>query len=237
MLSKFIERDADKISTNKMKIEELKKEYDKLQIKYGAKQLDSIYNGGCEENPNVCFVFMNPTGKNIASDKSWEGRKSPWLGTKNIWKLFYKVNLLNEDILNQINEKKPKDWDYQFCDYVYDEISKNKVFITNLGKCTQIDARPLPNEVLKKYLDLLFKEIDIIKPKVIIAFGIQVSTIILNKKISVSENRKVCHKIEINNNEYKVYPVYYPVGNGIFNIDKSIEDIKWIIENEIKENS
>ena len=85
MLSKFIERDADKISTNKMKIEELKKEYDKLQIKYGAKQLDSIYNGGCEENPNVCFVFMNPTGKNIASDKSWEGRKSPWLGTKNIW--------------------------------------------------------------------------------------------------------------------------------------------------------
>ena len=23
----------------------------------------------------------------------------------------------------------------------------------------------------------------------------------------------------------------YPVGNGIFNIDKSIEDIKWIINN------
>ena len=39
-------------------------------------------------------------------------------------------------------------------------------------------------------------------------------------------------------NKYKVYPVYYPVGNGIFNIDKSIEDIKWIIENEInKEKS
>ena len=131
-------------------------------------------------------------------DRSWEGRKSPWLGTKNIWKLFYKVNLLSEDILNQINEKKPKDWDYQFCDYVYDEISKNKVFITNLGKCTQIDARPLPNEVLKKYLDLLFKEIDIIKPKVIIAFGNQVSSIILNKKISVSENRKMCIRDSIN---------------------------------------
>ena len=33
---------------------------------------------------------------------------------------------------------------------------------------------------------------------------------------------------------YKVYPVYYPVGNGIFNMNKSIEDIIWIIENEIK---
>lgn len=178
---------------------------------------------------------MNPTGKNIASDKSWKGRKSPWLGTKNIWKLFYNVDLLSEDTFNQIMKKKPKDWDYQFCDYVYDEISKNKVFITNLGKCTQIDSRPLPDEVLKQYLDLFFKEIDIIKPKVILTFGNQVSSIILNKKISVSENRKIHHEIEINNSKYKIYPVYYPVGNGIFNIDKSIEDIKWIIENEIKE--
>lgn len=217
-----------------MKIEDLKKEYDKLQIKYGAKQLDSIYNGGCEDNPDICFVFMNPTGKNVASDKSWKGRKSPWLGTKNIWKLFYKVNLLSEKIYNQIQEKKPKDWDYKFSDYVYEEISNNKVFITNLGKCTQIDARVLPDKVLEKYLDLLLEEIDIIKPKVIITFGNQVSSIILNKKISVSENRKKYHEIEINKNKYKVYPVYYPVGNGIFNIDKSIEDILWIIKKEIK---
>ena len=150
---------------NILKIEDLRKDYDELQVKYGAKELDSIYNGGCEKNPDICFVFMNPTGKNIASDKSWKGRKSPWLGTKNIWKLFYKV-------------------------------------------------------------DLLFKEINIIKPKIIITFGNQVSSIILNKKISISENRKKCYRIQINKNEYKVYPVYYPVGNGIFNIDKSIEDIK-----------
>lgn len=218
-----------------MKIDELKKAYDKMQLKYGDKNLDSIYNGGCEKNSNICFVFMNPTGKNIASEKSWKGRKSPWLGTKNVWKLFYSVNLLSKDTFDQIMKKKPKEWNYQFCDYVYDEISKNKIFITNLGKCTQIDARPLSNDVLKKYLKLLRKEIDIINPKVIITFGNQVSSIILNKKISVSENRKIFHEIKIKNNKYKVYPVYYPVGNGIFNIDKSIEDIKWIVENEIKE--
>ena len=217
-----------------MEIADLKKEYDKMQIKYGAKELDSIYNGGCEENPDICFVFMNPTGRNIASDKSWKGRKSPWIGTKNIWKLFYKVNLLSEDTFKQIQEKKPKDWDYEFSDKVYGEIASNKIFITNLGKCTQIDARPLTNGVLKKYLTLLFKEIDIIKPKVIITFGNQVSSIILNRNISVSENRKIYYEINVNNNIYKVYPVYYPVGNGIFNIDKAIEDINWIIDNEIK---
>ena len=219
---------------NDLKISDLKHEYDKMQVKYGAKNLDSIYNGGCEKNPDICFVFMNPTGKNIASDKAWRGRKSPWLGTKNIWKLFYSVNLLSEEVFNKIQEKKPKDWNYDFCDYVYEEVANNKLFITNLGKCTQLDARPLADEVLKKYLNLLFKEIDIIKPKVIISFGNQVSSIILNKKIAVSENRKICHKIKINGKVYKVYSVYYPVGNGIFNMDKAIEDINWIIENEIK---
>ena len=217
-----------------MKIEDLKKEYDKLQLKYGVKELDPIYNGGCENNPNICFVFMNPTGRNVASLKTWTGRKSPWIGTKNIWKLFKEVGLLSENTYKDIQSKKPKDWDYEFSDYVYEELTNNKIFITNLGKCTQIDARPLSDEVLKKYLELLFKEIDIIRPKVIITFGNQVSSIILNKKISVSENRKVCHELVVGKNKYKVYPVYYPVGNGIFNIDKSIEDIKWIIDCEVK---
>ena len=217
-----------------MKIEDLKKEYDKLQLKYGVKELDPIYNGGCENNPDICFVFMNPTGRNVASLKTWTGRKSPWIGTKNIWKLYKEVGLLSENIYKDIQSKKPKDWDYEFSDYVYEELTNNKIFITNLGKCTQIDARPLSDEVLKKYLELLFKEIDIIKPKVIITFGNQVSSIVLNKKISVSENRKVCHELVVGKNKYKVYPVYYPVGNGIFNIDKSIEDIKWIIDCEVK---
>ena len=133
--------------------------------------------------------------------------------------------------INKILEKKPKDWDYDFCDYVYNEIEDNKIFITNLGKCTQVDARPLNDDVLKQYLDLLLEEIDIIKPKVIITLGNQVSSIILNKRISVSENRKISHDLKTKDNIYKVFPVYYPVGNGIFNIDKSIEDIKWIIKN------
>ena len=216
-----------------MKIADLKKDYDKLQLKYGAKELDSIYNGGCEKNPDICFVFMNPTGRNIASLKTWKGRKSPWIGTKNIWKLFNKVNLLSDDTYNMILEKRPKDWDYAFSDYVYKEIEDNKVFITNLGKCTQVDARPLSDDVLSKYLDLLLKEIEIINPKVIITFGNQVSSIILNEKISVSTTRKKYFERKIGKKNYKIFPVYYPVGNGIFNIDKSIEDIKFIISNEI----
>ena len=213
-----------------MSLDDLKKEYDKLQLKYGAKELDSIYNGGCDNNPDICFVFMNPTGKNIASSKSWKGLKSPWIGTKNIWDLFYALNLLDKEIYDKIKSIKGTDWTEEFANKVYDNVKEHKYFITNLGKCTQIDARPLPDSVYKEYLELLEKEIEIIKPKVIILFGNQVSSIVLNEKISVSQCRKQKFIKEINNKKYDCYSVYYPVGNGRFNIDKAIEDINYIIK-------
>lgn len=217
-----------------MNLEDLNKEYNKLQLKYGDKELDSIYNGGETNNPDICFVFMNPTGRNVASDKKWKGLKSPWIGTKNIWDLFFSVNLLDEEIYKEIKSKKPNEWTEEFAEKVYDNVKKYKYFITNLGKCTQIDARPLPDSVYIKYLDLLKKEIEIVNPKVIVLFGNQVSSIVLDEKISVSNVRKKCFERKINNGKYKFYSVYYPIGNGRFNIDKSIEDIKYIIK-ELKE--
>lgn len=212
-----------------MKISELNSEYDKLQLKYGAKELTSIYNGGCTDNPDFCFVFMNPTGKNIASDPNWKGRRSPWIGTKNIWKLFYRIELLDEEIYNGIMSKRPQEWNEEFADIVYDNVEKHKYFITNLGKCTQIDARVLPNSVYSQYLDLLCKEIEIINPKIIITLGNQVSSIVLNRNISVSQSRKQNFLKSVAGREYKVYPVYYPIGNGMMNIEKAIEDLNYII--------
>lgn len=214
-----------------MDLADLNKEYDKLQMKYGVKELSSIYNGGCTERPDVCFVFMNPTGRNVASFKTWKGIKAPWLGTKNIWDLFYRLNLLSEDIYVKIKSIKGKEWTEEFASLVYDDVTKHRYFITNLGKCTQLDARELPDSVYEKYLHLLEKEIEIINPRVVVLFGNQVSSIVLNQKISVSQVRKQLFKRNINGKEYNFYSVYYPVGNGRFNIDKSIEDIHWILQN------
>lgn len=52
----------------------------------------------------------------------------------------------------------------------------------------------------------------------------------LDNKISVSEWRQKCGMIKIGKREIPIYPVYYPVGNGIFNIDKCVEDLQAIIK-------
>lgn len=215
-----------------MKIKELNKEYDKLQKNYGARELNSIYGGGCEDNPEILFVFMNPTGKNIASSRDWNGIRSPWIGIKNIWKLFYGLKLLDENIYSSIKNKRPHEWNEEFAGLVYKDVKNKKYYITNLGKCTQIDARPIPNSVYKEYLGLLCKEIELIRPKAIISFGNQVSSIFLGETINVSKCRKRCYKKLIGENIYDVYPTYYPVGNGMRNIDKALEDLRYILENK-----
>ena len=112
-----------------MNLDSLKIEYDKLQKKYGAIELDSIYSGGCDKNPDICFVFMNPTKRNIASSKTWKGLKSPWIGTKNIWDLFYQLKLLDENVYKKIRKIKGKEWTENFANEVYEEVKKHKYFI------------------------------------------------------------------------------------------------------------
>lgn len=214
-----------------MQLKELFKELDKLHKIYGDKTLDPIYGCGKIKNPKVCLVFMNPTARNIASSKTWKGLKAPWIGTKNVWNMLFQLGFINETLIEEINEKKSLDWDYDFSEKVYKEIIKNNIYITNLSKATQLDARRLPDEVFKKYLDVFRKEIDMIKPQIIVTLGNQVSSVLLQKSIRVSEYRKKFEEVIINNKNYKVFPVYYPVGQGMRNIKKAKEDINFILRN------
>ena len=204
--------------------------YDTLQKKYGDKNLNSVYGGGCIKSPKVCFVFMNPTAKNIATAKSWKGVRYQWLGTKPIWKFFNKLGLISDELNNEIQNKKAADWTNEFCIEVYNEVKNNKFYITNLAKCTQADARHLSDSVFLEYKKYLLLELEQVNPKKIVFFGNQVSSIMLNQNISVSNCRNQKFNLEINNKNFDCYAVYYPVGNGFFNVDKAIEGLNKILK-------
>jgi len=207
---------------------QLHKKYDELQIKYGDPNLSPIYGAGNIKNPKAMFIFMNPTGSNISSHLNWNGIKAPWLGTKQIWDIFKETDLLDFSIYSKIKNMKPEEWDINFANAVYNNIENNSIFVTNLAKCTQKDARPLKNSVFKDYLDLMYKEIQIINPQKIVSFGNQVSSILLGKNISVS-NYQNDEKENING--YEIYPTYYPVGQGRRNMPLTIKRIRKILSN------
>lgn len=208
---------------------EILKKYDELQNTYGSKDLNSVYGCGEDCNPRIALVFMNPTKRNIAAEKSWNGLRAPWLGTKQIWDFLAKCGLFNSTINEEIKSKKTKDWTPEFCEYVYNEVKMQGLWITNLAKCTQDDARPLPDSVFLQYKDLLKEELNLINPQKIFFFGNQVSSIMLEQPITVSTTRKQKFLLKIDEKTFESYALFYPVGNGRFNQNKAIEDIKEIL--------
>jgi len=211
-------------------LEKLQKEIDNLQDIYGAQGLQSIYGAGCIDRPEVMLVFMNPTARNVSAHNNWKGLRAPWLGTKNIWGFLQKLNILSEEYFQKIRNSSKEDWSPNFCLNVYKEISDKKVFITNLAKCTQVDAKPLKNSVFREYLPIFHKEVLLTNPKHIVTFGNQVSSIILGKPISVSKYKdNQSEIIRIGLKDFNLYPAYYPVGQGRRNMPLSIERIKRII--------
>ena len=204
--------------------ESLCKKADELQVTHGAPQLKSIYGAGQIKNPKYCFVFMNPTGRNVSAAREWKGLRAPWIGTKQIWSLFHELNLLDSKLYQTIMKLKPMEWSDIFAISVYENLAEHSVYITNLAKCTQVDARPLPNSVFKAYLPLFQKEIELINPSHIFTFGNQVSSIVLGKQVSVSQY--VHGQRELLCGHYVTHPVFYPVGQGRRNQPLAIRRIR-----------
>ena len=161
--------------------------FDTLQMKYGEKTLAPVYGAGCIKKPRILFLFMNPTGRNISAQKSRKGLRAARLGTKNVWKLFLAVGVISKPAYETIQRNTPQQWTEEFSLQVYQELHQNKIYVTNLAKCTQIDARPLHNNIFKAYLDTIEKEISLVQPMHIVSFGNQVSSLLLRKNIKVSD--------------------------------------------------
>lgn len=214
-----------------MQVTSLFSAFDGLHAVYGDPTLHAIYGAWCTQKPRLCLVFMNPTGRNVSAYTNWQGIRAPWIGTKNVWRMFHQLGIISSDIYNLIRSKKSQDWDEDFALYVYEQVAQQGIYITNLSKATQVDARPLPDSIFYSYIDLFKQEVSIVKPDVIITFGNQVSSVLLGTPISVSQWRKKSHELPVHDCVYDVFPVYYPVGQGMRNMSTAQEDIGWIMDN------
>lgn len=214
-----------------LQLDQLKLEIDRLQKKLGDQDYSALYGTGCMKNPDVMFLFMNPTAKNLSVHKDWPGIRAPWVGLKNTWKLMSLLGVISNKTYNTIQSFRMSDWTPEVAVALYKEVAENKVYLTNLARCTQPDARHVPDVVFRESRDITLKEIELLQPKVIIAFGNQVASNLLQKPIRVSECRGLKYDLVVGEKTYSVYPTYYPVGMGQRNMPIAIEDIQAVLRN------
>lgn len=213
-----------------MQVTSLHEKFDALHRRHGAATLCSIYGAGLAHRPAAMLVFMNPTGRNISAHPAWHGLRAPWLGTKDVWPMFAALGFLNPALVEEIRRAKSADWTDRFGRTLYRDLAAHSVFVTNLAKCTQVDARPLPDRIFRDYLELFQEEVLTVRPRRIITFGNQVSSVLLGRPVRVSAYRGAqSEKLIVSGETFAVYPVYYPVGQGKRNMPAAIRRIKKIM--------
>lgn len=181
--------------------------------KNSQNRLQHILGGGKELNPNIMFLFINPTYRNTTSKPDYSGLRFPFVGTKEIWNVFISSKLLGKEILQNFDNAK----------LVITSVSESGFYFTNLVKCTNENADLPKSDRINKKMGLLFKEINIVRPNLIVTFGVLPFEALTGQKLKLSqhyENQKKSNKLityksrEISGRKYDVWPCYFPVGRG-----------------------
>ncbi len=196
-------------------------------------QLQHILGGGEENNPKIMFVFINPTRRNIASSPEYTGPRFPFIGTKEVWRVFFNAGLFPAELMEQINHG---NWSKGLIDSVLNFLKESGFYFTNVSKCCNSNATLPDNEKILKGKKILFEEISIVNPKLIVAFGLIPIKAITVKNIKLQDyinsiRNKIDEPLEstsIFNKSYPVVPCYFPVGRG--NPKKAVEILKHITD-------
>ena len=179
--------------------------------------LSWIPGGGCTAKPKFMLLFINPTARNLSSDPAWQGVCFPWIGVLHFWKWLQSAGFFDAELVQRMTTK---GWSSELAQEVLEYLEKNKLYITNIVKRTGHDAA-LPNATLRKlFLPLLKKEIELVQPERIIAFGLLPYEALTNKKIKLGEyystvislGKLQAHDANLAN--VKVIPCYFPMGRG-----------------------
>lgn len=202
------------------KLENLWKEIDSCEeCKISGNKLQHILGGGKENNPSTMFVFINPTHRNISSSPNYSGPRFPFIGTNEIWSIFVNGGILSKNLIQKIEDG----WNKNSIDSLLKSLKNRKIYLTNVVKCTKPNAENPNTRLIKEKLSFLFKEIEIVNPRLIVTLGQIPFKAITGKNIKLSEYYKKQKKSdnlilfdskEINGKVYKIFPCYFPVGRG-----------------------
>ncbi len=191
-----------------------------------------ILGDGKTFKPKIMFVFINPTARNISSDKNWKGPRFPFIGTKQVWRIFHKAGLFNDGLIEKIN--KEDKWSVEFTNQVLEFLKNKGFYFTNIVKWTGHDAT-LPNaEKIRLFLPILKREIELVQPEYIVTFGLIPFEKLTGKKMKLSDyysdiikNKKLKYfETQINSMKIKIIPCYFPIGQG--NPKRAVEILRMV---------
>ncbi len=200
---------------------ELKNLYQKIDrcifCKKNRNPLQHIHGYG-SIRPRLMLILINPTYRNVSSAPGYSGLRFPFIGVRHFWKVLADGGLINKKIGYALPPRSA--WHLKHTEATQKELFKNKLFLTNIVKCCYNHPHYPEKKIIQEQLQFLKKELQIVKPKYIIAFGGLVYKVLTGKNIVLSKywrnssRKKEALKEKISGLAIPVIPSYYPIARG-----------------------
>lgn len=207
-------------------LQKLYERVDKCKFCRADKNLLQHIHGFGALNPNLMLILVNPTYRNLSSDPKYKGARFPFIGVRQFWKVLADGGLIDKKIAYELPLR--KDWSKNDTERIKRELIRNKLFLTNIVKCCYNHSAYPDGKVIKDQIKLLAREIRIVNPKRVVAFGGLVYKTLMGKNIKLSEywnGSRIEKGREIVSGLNKIVePCYFPIGRG--NPKKSAEIIR-----------
>ena len=180
--------------------------------------LASIHGGGASRSPELALVFMNPTRRNLSSRAGWRGPRFPFIGTPRIWRMLGDCQLLDRRLAEKF-AKPAGAWSTDDARQLEQQLVRASLYITNVVKETAVDSLMPKPAVFRQYETLLHDEIELVKPRLIVAFGLAAHKSLTGMSIRLAEIYEQALRVGRvtlvgSCRGRPVIPCYFPVGRG-----------------------
>jgi len=201
-------------------LHELYNELDRCQAcQTVARGYRHVPGGGCEHEPELMLVFINPTVHNVSAHGEWPGTRFPFAGKPKLWSILAAAGIVGAELPDEMLALGPTP---QMVERLIDEARRRSVYLTNLVKCVD-DGSNLPSpERIAAALSLLQREIDLVRPRTIVAFGHLPFRALTGRSIRLADELwnaehgdiALYPSLPIGGRSYPVFPCYFPTGRG-----------------------
>lgn len=183
-------------------------------------RLMPIGGGGRTRRPEVMFVFINPTHRNASSSPDWSGPRYPFIGTREVWRVFHRAGLLPDTWMERIEGL--ESWTPRFAEELEGFLKSRGLYLTNLVKWTGSDASLPGRNKIGLFLPVMRREIELVQPRRIVAFGLIPLKHLTGRSIRLEDYHSQALKdrslrtfpLEGVAHSAGVVPCYFPVGRG-----------------------
>jgi uracil-DNA glycosylase len=184
-----------------------------------ARGFRHVPGGGCDDQPDLTLVFINPTVRNISAHAAWEGPRFPFSGKPKLWQILAEAGWVSADLPERMAALGPTP---AMVEILVDEAHRQRLYLTNAVKCVD-DGSNLPAAArVAAGWPFLQQEIALVRPKAIVAMGLIPFGVLTGHTVRLADELWHAQHGDyhaypsrlIDGQSYPVFPCYFPTGRG-----------------------